>query len=474
MNNFDGDRKLEMDEILNFMYKITNTRPITRNDVYAVLKFYNLKNDDRVKDKFGREVFDGIDNEGFFKYWENRFASKKHIHVYVDPRWTYFFQFTNNISHSTERFIKLYVALDSKHLYDGANLLFDFLERNNISHLSKISKKLRVDNVIIRLNYDDFESAKKIIDFINKTPFLKAGLNKPNPFIPTINGIGYMQEHGNSYNSDISDFIKEYLNVARRRGQESVSAEEFRTFLQECQKNNITYVPDQIDFDDSLMNTFEIAYTGKNKNLNANNISRLNNEQKRSLLINALRATFSKYGINQVRTALIQIIKFNNYGFVTNGGPNNRYRENLKKYLTPEDIMDIINIVNKAKNDMKFLTVEDKINAFCMELFRNELPFILDDICGVTLENYGASQVSMALNEYMRTGSGRYFSRFKNGDQSINYRDKLRMFDRTSFMKVVFDSLTNKGIEAKNIPYQELLHVYADAIAKEKIIVQER
>ena len=469
MNNRYESRKDEITDILNFMYQMSNKRLLSHDDVYGVLCYYNLKPQDKLHDSQGNEILSGLNNEHFFPYWIKRFENKRNISTFVNPNWSYFCQFVNNISHSTERFIKLYIPVDAEHLYDGANILFDYLERNNISHLSKISKKVRVDNIIVRLNYDDMATAMKIIEFVNSNPYLRQGLNKPNPFVPTINGIGIMREHGNSYNSDISNYIQAYINECRKRGLRNVNADNFRNFLAACQKNNITYNSDQDNFDDSLLATYDIAYSGQNKNLNANNVPELTSDQKRALLLNALRATYKKYGYDQVRYALTQIVKYNNYSYITNGAPNEMFRANLRKHLTPDDVLEVINTINQVKTGMSFYTVEDKINAYCMDLFSSDMPFILDEICMVTMENHSEFQLQTALNVFINSGDSSYFSRYKGQDSSVNFRDKLKMFDRQTIQEAMISSLGNKGVYASNLSGQELCQMYVSALSRSQV-----
>ncbi len=469
MNSYDGSRVNEMDEFLNFLYQMSNKRLIMHDDVYSALCFYNLKPSDRPRDPYGRNVIDGIDNEHLFRYWRDRFKDKKNISAFRDHNRPYFFRFTNKIPNSTRKFIKLYIPIDGEHLYDGANLLFDYLERNNIPHESKISKKVRVDNVIVRLNYNDVEAAQNIINFINSNPYLRSGLNKPNPFIPTINGIGFMKEHGNSYNSDLSYYIKEFINEARKRGQENVSAEEFRNYLYTCKSNNIVFGGDgEPYFDDSLLTTFDIAYTGQNKNLNVSNEPSLTEPQKRSLLIDGLRATYQKYGMNQVKRALINIIESSDYSYITNGGEN-KFRQRIKENISPSEVSYIVDNIIKTKSNMNFFRLEDKISAFCNDLFSNDLPFLLDEICRVTLSNHGEFQVESALDNFMKSGKLDCFSRFKDGNTAVNYRDKLKMFDRRTFSDVILLSLNNKGINTENMRYQDICKTYARALAQEQI-----
>ncbi len=185
-------------------------------------------------------------------------------------------------------------------------------------------------------------------------------------------------------------------------------------------------------------------------------------------MIEGLRATYQKYGMVQIKTALIKIIKEDNYIYVSNGG-NNMYRERIKENISSSEVFNIINNIINVKPYMKFFKLEDKINAFCNKLFSNDLPFLLDDICKVTLSNYSEFQVQRALEEFIKSGKVDYFSRFKDGNTDVNYRDKLKMFDRKSFPRVIISALNNKGIDTRNIPYQDICKTYAKALAQEQI-----
>lgn len=96
-----------------------------------------------------------INNESnrMFDRWCNRFKNRSNIKVFVDDNWKYFCQFTNDdiTINGTLDYIKLYIPLDLNHIEEGANRIFDFLERNNIKHHSKIATHVRVDDVVVRL-----------------------------------------------------------------------------------------------------------------------------------------------------------------------------------------------------------------------------------------------------------------------------------------------------------------------------------
>ena len=469
MNSFDGSKKNEMDEILNFIYKMGKDRWLKHSDIYNVLCYYSLKESDKPKVRTDEFLIDGLDNEYFFPYWTERFKDKKNINVFVDPNWSYFIQFVNNASRQDE-YIKLYIPIDDNHLYNGANMLFDFLERNNITHQSKISKRVRADNVIVRLHKNDKANAQRIIDFVNNTPYLKEGLNKPNPFIPTINGIGYMIEHGNSYNSDITDYIQEFINQARQKRKFRVSADEFREFLYDCKKKNLTFSQGVPDFDDSLLDTFEMAYSGKNRNLNANNQVQMDEQQKVKLLVDSLRATYLKYGIRQVVEALKEIIKYKSYVGITNGGQNELFRERLEKNVNPSDIVKIIDNMTVASRHAVYEDIDDKATIYSYGLFSNELPFALEDICKTTLEKRGISQVAYAIRLFLRNGNTMGFSRFRGDNFEVNYRAMMSAFTPKTLRETIKSSLSKRGLFDEKMSEDEMIDLYSSCLDKQNTL----
>lgn len=120
--------------------------------------------------------------------------------------------------------IKLYIPLDLDQFYQGPIDLFEFLQKENIEHQSKISEIYRNDNMVVRLN--TMEDAKKVIDFVNKTPSL-ARIQKPNPFVPTVNGVGMAMDNTYSYNAEVCKILEQAYRVY---GQD-LNLENLKTFV---------------------------------------------------------------------------------------------------------------------------------------------------------------------------------------------------------------------------------------------------
>ena len=90
--------------------------------------------------------------ESAFSYWINSFRRSK-TDVFVHDNWKYFCQFISEdkTAEKSNEHLKVYIPLDSAHIGQGAQIIFQFLEDNNISHLSKIGKAIRFDDIVIRV-----------------------------------------------------------------------------------------------------------------------------------------------------------------------------------------------------------------------------------------------------------------------------------------------------------------------------------
>lgn len=455
---YDMSTAKGMDAFLKHIHTIVKCNPeLSMNPeiIYNELKFNNLKNVE--VDRYSQ----GISVEHFFENWRQRFIGRKNLKAFRDEaRFPYFFQFVNPIKHDTGEYIKLYIPLDYEHLYEGVNQIFDFLDREGIEHESKVSKQMRVDNVIIRLRADDFDNANKIIDFINSNSKIKGGLNRVNPFVPTRKGIGIMSEHGNSYNGDISRLINSYMDYCKTNNIDEPSVEEFRKYIKStC-------------YDMSVLDTFELAYNGYSRvNTNAGMLNGpLSEEQKYALFLDTLRETYKKYGIRQIKSAIVHAINDGDYGYFTRGTGKTKYRENLEKFVNGEELFNMINDRLKLFMDPEAISVsiDGVASQFCDILFSNELTFMLDEISNVTLEAHDEKQLEYALNKFLYTGKTGAFSRYKGDDTSINYRNKMARFDNKTILDIVSKSLRIKGVDTSGIDTKGLVNVYVNKLVESK------
>lgn len=195
----------------------------TKSHMYYLLTLLGLKEEEQ-----------RTNIEEYFNTWIDQFSFSENCHVFVDPYWEYFCQFISKecVSKSYLDYIKVYVPLDSKHIKLGATLIFDYLSRENIKHVSKIGKEIRFDDIVIRLV--NKEDVQKLIDFINSNEYLKEGLIQANPFCFNKDGIGLAVDGRLSYNSTLATLITNYINGRKFSGKfSSVSAEDFYNFVED-------------------------------------------------------------------------------------------------------------------------------------------------------------------------------------------------------------------------------------------------
>ena len=183
-------------------------------------------------------IYFGVDNKFEdisvnFDKWINHFKSFENIGVFVNPNWDCFCQF---VSSNIDRYhhncnIKIYIPIDSEHIEKSAIILFEFLTRENIIHLSKIGKFVRFDDVVIRTN--NSENANKIIEFVNNNEYIKEGLLKGNPFAVCVDNISMVYDNSLSYNMVVSSWISNYINwECKNNNLDNVSFLRFRSFVE--------------------------------------------------------------------------------------------------------------------------------------------------------------------------------------------------------------------------------------------------
>lgn len=167
-----------------------------------------------------------------FQEWINYYSNNPLINVFNDENWNYFCQFISpdRITDNYKEHIKIYIPLNSNHILHGAKIIFDFISKNNISHASKISRKIRFDNIVIRVI--NVEDATKIINFVKNNKFLQDGLINPNPFAPNINNIAIACDGRLSYNSTISSLINLYIRYKKvKKKLSEICIDDFYNFI---------------------------------------------------------------------------------------------------------------------------------------------------------------------------------------------------------------------------------------------------
>ena len=227
-----------IDEFLQLMCTIATYKEINNDIVYA-----NLVHMGAVRE----------DINYMFQKWIDDFYDNEHIQVYVQDNWKYFCQFRSDKNFTLSNSIKMYIPLDSQHIYDGARMLFNYLSLNNIRHASKIAKVTRFDDIVLRV--DNIDSVNKIRDFVLSNSYIREGLISPNPFAFNDGYISYAWDGHLSYNMIVSTYIANYINALSREGNlNKASYLELVTFIKNNYKqvfiDNVSSTEDFINFMD--------------------------------------------------------------------------------------------------------------------------------------------------------------------------------------------------------------------------------
>ena len=451
---YEHSKQNEINEILKNIYQISIQNPkvkINSSIVYNYLHYGLLPKEE--SDGHGH----GKSNRQFFEKWSRDFAYKRSINAFCDvnsnPFW---FQFNNDL-HVQDNYIKIYLSIKSTHLYKSVLELFSFLEEQNIVHLSQVAQESRLDNVIIRLRANDTESLAKIIDYVNSNKYIKSGLNENIPFTPTIRGVGVINEHGYSYGSDISVYINNYIEQCINFGLQP-SCTDFENYLK-------TYCVDK-----DIIESFENAVKDRNEfKIRDKRTAELglSLEQKTYLFIDAMKATYVKYGLDQVIGAVKAAFK-NDYSKFTNGNYL-KIRERLQKNITIKDIKQIIKytlsnfpIPSSITKDMNL-----KIETFCKLLFSQTAILSLDEACLATVEKYGENYLVKAIRKYINYNDPTGFTRFI-GNSDVNHRKTVMHINRKNILGFLKRSLQLKGYDINDERDKDIPSIYASSISNSR------
>ena len=194
-------------ELEKFLIDLKKKGITSRADIYDMLRFYGLKDSDKVGKK-SREVLE------FFNKWSSKYKDtffKKHNYEILQFSNQDFWgiKSKNNDSNNKE-WLEIYLAVDYNHLDKTVDQLIKFLDSNkDFEYDMKVSKIITSDSIVIRVKDDDM--ASKVINFINSSKYITEGKNKQNPFVPSINNVGKIVGNDNSYNNYIATILEDYL-----------------------------------------------------------------------------------------------------------------------------------------------------------------------------------------------------------------------------------------------------------------------
>ncbi len=415
-------------------YAISNpNQEISQKFVYSNLMGFNVKQEHMPYCKID-EHFTG---------WESRYMYDNRINTFKIPKRA-FLWFTNGKIYGNE--IKLYIPLDYNHIKEGANQLFDFIASTGIEHESKISDKIRNDDLVVRVN--NLKDAETIIDYINSNQYIKEGLMKTNPFLPNWNGVGITMDNNYSYNSTVSELISNFIETLKRYNRlDLLTVEELNKFV-------ISSVPSIEDPD--LKDIYSLISKTTTQEFNLNEfISHANNKlvdkytSKRQRIVDP--AYYLEFAISQTEkyypgnsaTAIKEYLKLNPMYFTN----KERAREGLLKYVRPGLLINLMRTKLIENNVSVPSTDEELINEYLNLIINKQNNYqeqynIIKTAFANTASVYNINQAIGAIKDlYFNNGVQCFTNRFND---RTNLKEKVINHDAR---KIILSNIDISGLD---------------------------
>lgn len=141
-----------------------------------------------------------------------------------------FIQYCHNKPFIKKNCIKLYFPFQKSHFCNSVLALTRYVEEKEMDYALLISKEMRNDNCVLRVN--TMREAEEIIEFVKEHKLLQNSLNEVNPFIPSVEKIGIVKDYYHSYNKEISKAFSKYIQLKKEEKKlEEISVEQFKDYL---------------------------------------------------------------------------------------------------------------------------------------------------------------------------------------------------------------------------------------------------
>lgn len=356
--------------------------------------------------------------EPLFDDWVYRNKNKDNIKTFVNPNRPYFCQFVNSDAKNiTGDAIKLYIPLNENRLYEGANRLFDFIAKEGICHNSKIAKKIRNDNIVVRVS--NIDEAMKVVEFVKNDPYIQDGLMNTNPFTINVDGVGIAKDGLRSYNTELCNHLVRFINILVSKDRlDDLNITSFHEYLDT--------VKDFGDNDLQMITKIQSEVTRGNK-LSLDDFNNIINgskveikDSKEEIFKNVVKLTYQKYGMTHTINAIARF-RYNGYdgGFTRDKGA--RYELTLNR-ISPDD-------VNKFLENDKLLgdnSIESYINDI---LGKNNDYNYLVSAYNETYNKHGKEQADYAIKEYIFKGELKYLTNNNNARNNLKRVDYNKIHD---------------------------------------------
>lgn len=425
------DKASKIDKFLKELQELSKETRLSPDRIYTILSYYSIPYNEQ-----------NVSIENYFDKFINNFRNVPNANVFVDANWSYFCQFTNDPTGSMydTNPIKIYIPLRKEHLEENVNKIIMFMAKNNIIHRSKLAKKVRVDDLVLRVR--DKNDANKVINYINSA-IPKEDLYECNPFCVNEGNVGLTMDRYMSYNEILSKYLCLYMSDIYYK-KEIASYESFKTFMQvhlrtlisKKAKNYILRFKSLEDYrlsdEEFLANVNEIAtlivrnleladkeymyqlhnelnrdgyfdeevayyspynrdnYINYNASINEKSTPITNNNEDRNLLIEIIKVTSEKHGIEKTKELLNSYREEKYLRAITR---TNNLREKVLSSLTFYDY--ITNLSTEELNEMI-----DKYSVQKETNYSEDNEKLLISIVETMTKKYGLEQAFYYINSY--------------------------------------------------------------------------
>lgn len=405
------NKKVKIEEILKSVAEILKQNPnlqINYDTIYDMLMNYDLTPEE-IKD---------CNIQYMFSKWEQRFKNSSNLQVYESPLQKGFIQFRSRDGLDKANLIKIYLSFPKETMEVCVNIIFDFIEKNNIKSGSKVARTLRSDSVVLRLI--NKEDAEKVLNFINSNEFLCQNAKQTSPFSIKAGICGVAYDDRVSYNVCVSEVILQYLNKLKQENKlNSVSYNDFCSFMYSFYQN-------------TFINCSELEKIIDNP-------------------------TFKKYidyhdTIEQCVVNLKQVMEI----FISNLYSN----IDINKYYQLYDSFS--NQKNSNSLADKYHNIIMQKNPFLLNYSSINKQKIVEDYIMYGLEKYGADVIRKHINKFKCENNYNIITRdndFRN--KFIAYQITGNFIERNiDVEKILLDAELSKNQTGTNADYEKLLQEY--------------
>ena len=187
--------------------------------------------------------------------------------------------------------------------------------------------------------------------------------------------------------------------------------------------------------------------------------------------MDALTATYSKYGKGQCVAAIKAIIYYDNFDLISNGNGSVKYRGALKMNVNKAELENFIRSTMIMLNpDNEKQPLGYLIDEFIRFFVSKDISKRFADACAVTLDKYGENWLADAIERYIENDDPRGFSRTSNNvdpeNKDVNYRIEITKIDKDDCVMAMKSYLFEQGIDVSYLPGDTLYNMYVDALSR--------